>query len=164
MSIRVVDDGAGGYTLISPDAELVGWVRGAAVGVTGFPSEEAAVDAAVRAYRALLPWVERHGLKPLEPIGAGPMRIVHDGAHRWVAFGDIPVARLPGAIPHDRVEAAEHAFEIVLRGTPSDGVAIHAALIVQRVARGRTESAQIEWRPRAYAGLAPVTRLGAQER
>ncbi len=168
MSIRVVDDGAGGYTLLSRDNVQAGWVRGAAVGVTGFATEDEAIAAAVRAYRALVPWVERNHLKPLVPIREGPMRLVHDGAHRWIAFDNIPIARLPNATPHDRADAAQHAFEIVLRGAVSDGMGIHAALIALRIAKGHVEAAEIAWRPRPQhgvrAGEPPHTRLEAGRR
>ncbi len=161
MSIRVVADGADGYRLMSSDGDLVGWVRGRAIGVNGFRDEDAAVSAAIRSYRVLAPWLERQRLHPLATLGDEPARLVHDGAHRWVLMGRVQVARLPVDVPG--AGASSHAFEIVLKGTISEGMAIHAALVTVRAASGTFGAADISWAPRRNAGatssVAPVTRL-----
>ncbi len=162
MSIRVVSDGADGYRLLSPDGDMVGWVRGRAIGVNGFPSEDAAVAAAIRSYRVLAPWLERQHLHPLATLGDEPARLVHDGAHRWVQVGRVPVARL-SVEGHTGSGDATHTFEIVVKGTISEGMAIHAALVTVRAANGTFGAADISWAPRRTAGavssIAPVTRL-----
>jgi hypothetical protein len=162
MSIQVVADGADGYRLLAPDGGLVGWVRGRAIGVTGFPSEDAAVAAAIRSYRVLAPWLERQRLHPLTMLGDGPARLVHDGAHRWLLVGRVQVARLHAERPRG-ADASVHAFEIVLKGAISEGMAIHAALVSVRAANGTFGAADIAWAPRRNTGatgsVAPVTHL-----
>lgn len=140
MTIRVVADGADGYRLLSADGAVVGWARGRAVGVTGFESDAAAVRAAIRAHDVLSAWVERQHLHPLPALDHEPARFVHDGAAR------------------------EHAFEIVLKGEISEGIAIHAALLALRAAHGKIDAADITWASRASAAatsmaLAPTTHL-----
>ena len=142
MTVRVVADGADGYRLLSPTNEVVGWLRGRAIGVTGSASEDAAVVAATRAYGALARWLERQQLPPLPPLGDEPSRFVHDGAHRWILVGRVPVARFAAA----SLSAADaHAFEIILKGSVSEGMAIHAALVALGAAQGRIDAADIAW-------------------
>lgn len=163
MTIRVVADGADGYRLLSADDAVVGWARGRGVGVTGFESEAAAVRAAIRAHDVLSAWVERQHLHPLPALDHEPARFVHDGAHRWLLVGRIPVARIATGTPYDGA-AREHAFEIVLKGEISEGIAIHAALLALRAAHGKIDAADITWASRASAAatsmaLAPTTHL-----
>ena len=145
MSIRVLADGADGFALFSPQDDLVGWIRGRAIGIAGFSDETAAIGAAVRANRALSGWLERNCLPPLARFGDAECRIVHDGAHRWVLSDGVPVARLPEPAPTTGDDSLTHAFEIVLRGIVNEGVAIHAALIALRAARGDIDARHIRW-------------------
>jgi hypothetical protein len=161
MSIRVLADGADGYRLFSPRNELVGWVRGRVVGVNGFASQEVAIDCAVKAYRVLAPWLERRGLQPLPPIGDVTPRLVHDGAHKWIACDRVPVARLPEDAPIRGAERKCHSFEIVLRGAVSAGMAIHAALIAVRAAHGRIVVADIAWPRRGIPSPSRSAELAA---
>jgi len=168
MTTRVIADGADGYRLLSAEDAVVGWVRGRALGVTGFDDEDAVVPAAIRAYGALASWLDRQHLPPLPVLGTQPARCIHDGAHRWIVVGRSPVARLPTPPPHD-VAPSGHAFEIVLRGAISEGMAIHAALIVLRAARGIVDGADISWAARrntagASSTLAPTTHLDVEAR
>ena len=145
MSIRVLADGADAFALFSSDGDLVGWIRGRAIGVAGFPDERAAIDAAMRANRVLSEWLERNGLPPLAGFGDAAPRVVHDGAHRWILSDGVPVARLPEPAPTTGDDSLTHAFEIVLRGIVNEGVAIHAALIALRAARGDIDARHIRW-------------------
>jgi hypothetical protein len=168
MMIRVLADGADGYRLVSADDTVVGWVRGRAIGVCGFRNEENAVSAALRAYCALSPWLERQHLDPLPALGEDPARCVHDGAHRWILVGRVPVARLPSGTPYD-AGAGDHSFEIVLKGSISEGMAIHAALVVVRATHDNVDAADISWAARrnvlgASASLAPTTHLDLEAR
>jgi hypothetical protein len=156
MTIRVLADGADGYRLLSAEDAVVGWIRGRAIGVTGFASYDAVVSGAVRAYCVLASWLERQHLHPLTPLDDAPARCIHDGAYRWIVIGRVPIARLPSQSPSDDVAGA-HSFEIVLKGALSEGMAIHAALVVLRAARGRIDAADIVWSSRhASFGAAPL--------
>jgi hypothetical protein len=167
MTVRVLADGADGYRLLSADDTVVGWVRGRAIGVVGFRDEDQAVSGANRGYCALVPWLDRQQLDPLPTLGEEPVRCVHDGAHKWILVGRIPVARLPTGTPYEPA-AGGHAFEIVLKGAISEGMAIHAALVVQRAAHGRVSAADISWASRLNVGarpsLAPTTHLDLEAR
>ena len=163
MTVRVVADGADGYRLLSADNAVAGWVRGRAVGVGGFDDEGDAVSAAIRAYCALAPWLERQHLHPLPTLGEEPARRVHDGAHRWILIGRVPVARLATGTPY-AAGAAGHVFEIVLKGSISEGMMIHAALVALRESHGSVDAADIVWAERRRAigtdpPLAPNTHL-----
>jgi hypothetical protein len=162
MSVRVVADGADGFSLLSPTNELLGWVRGRAIGVTGLADDDEAVRVAVRVYRKVAAWLERQGLRALLPIGGSAPRFVHDGAHRWITIDRHPVARLLSGAPHDAPSSAA-SFEIVLRGSVSEGVAIHAALIALHAAHN-VSSADIAWPARrgltrTAAAVTPTTHL-----
>jgi len=163
MSIQVVADGADGYRLLSADDEVVGWVRGRAVGVSGFESEEAVTSAAIHAYGVLAAWLERQHLHGLAELGEDRAQFVHDRAHRWIVIGRIPVARLQTGTPYDP-DARTRSFEIVLKGSISEGMAIHAALVALRAAHGRIDAADIAWADRdknlgARDSIAPRTHL-----
>jgi hypothetical protein len=145
MSISVLADGADGFALLSPEGELGGWIRGRVIGISGFDDEAAATRAAVIANRVLAEWLERNGLPPLAAFADVPTRVVHDGAHRWIMAGTVPVARLPEPAPTVGDDALTCAFEIVLRGIMNEGVAIHAALIALRAARGDIDARHIRW-------------------
>jgi len=145
MSIRVLADGADGFALLSPRGELVGWIRGRAIGVSGFHDETAAIDAAVRANRVLAEWLERNGLPPLATFCDATPEVVHDGAHRWILVDRVPVARLPEPAPTVGDDSLAHSFEIVLRGIVNEGLSIHAALIALRAARGDIDASHIRW-------------------
>ena len=161
MSIRVIADGADGYRLLSPSNQLMGWVRGRAIGVSGFSDEAESISAAIRSYSSLAQWLEQQHLHPLPELTDDPARLIHDGAHRWVLIGRVPVARLPTGTPGE-AGANTHAFEIVLKGSISEGMAIHAALVALRAAHGGIDAADIAWpRRRRTTGtgatLAPIT-------
>jgi hypothetical protein len=134
MSIRVLADGADGFALLSPRGELVGWVRGRAIG-----------EAAVRSNRVLSEWLERNGLPALASFPDATPSVVHDGAHRWILSRGVPVARLPEPAPTSGDDSLAHAFEIVLRGIVNEGMSIHAALIALRAARGDIDANHIRW-------------------
>lgn len=135
MSIRVIGDGSGGYRLLSAKEFVSGWSRGRVVGVGGFHEEDDAIDAAVRTYVVLGAWLAHQRLPPLPSFECEPARIIHDGAYRWILIGRTPIARLiDDASNADR---SGSAFEIVLHGPISEGMAIHAALIAVRAAAGK---------------------------
>lgn len=150
MSVRVVADGADGYRLLSANNELVGWVRGRAIGVAGFADDRAATSAVLRAYPALAAWLDRQHLHPLAELTDDAPRLVHDGAHRWLLVGSVPVARLPTGTPYAS-GTETHAFEIVLKGEISEGMMIHAALVALRESHGSIDAADIVWSKRRSA-------------
>jgi hypothetical protein len=163
MSIQVVSDGADGYRLLSADNALLGWVRGRAVGVGGLANEAAIAPAAIRSYVTLAGWLERHHLHPLLALTDDPARFVHDGAHRWLMVGRIHVARLRRGTPYDASNESP-SFEILLKGSISEGMAIHAALVALHAAHGSVEAADIAWAGRSKpigssSRLAPITHL-----
>jgi hypothetical protein len=163
MSIRVVADGADGYRLLSANNELAGWVRGRAIGVAGFADEGALMSAAIRSYRVLADWLEQQHLHPLPELGEEPARWIHDGAYRWLLVGRVPVARLPPGTPSGAAATA-HAFEIVLKGSVSEGMTIQAALVALRVAHERIAAADVARSGRSNAfgarsSRAPTTHL-----
>jgi hypothetical protein len=168
MTIRVIADGADGYRLLSQDSTVVGWIRGRAIGVAGFDDDEAVIAAAMRGYVVLASWLDRQHLHPLPSLGKEEARCLHDGAHRWIVVGGAPVARFVPARERDPGSCGQ-AFEIVLRGPISEGMAIHAALIVLRAAHGKIAAADIAWAQRSNtvgAGsiLAPTTHLDLEAR
>jgi hypothetical protein len=168
MTIQVIADGADGYRLLSADSVAVGWIRGRVIGVAGFDDDEAVVRAAMRGYVVLASWLERQHLHPLPTLGTEETRCVHDGAYRWIVVGSVPVARLVPVRERDPASCGQ-AFEIVLRGAISEGMAIHAALIVLRAAHGKIAAADISWAQRNHAVgasqvLAPTTHLDLEAR
>ena len=167
MSAHVIADGADGYRLVSADDNVVGWVRGRVIGVSGFEDEGAAVSAAIRSHRALASWLERQHLHPLPALEDAPPKFVHDGAHRWLVIGRVQVARIPAATSHG-ADPRSHTFEIVLKGAVSEGMAIHAALVTLQAAHGQTDPADVSVgrQPTAAhsSGLAPTTHLDSEAR
>lgn len=161
MSIQVVPDGDDGYRLLSANNDLVGWVRGQAIGVSGLTDDDSLTLAAMRSYGALSAWLERQHLYPLPEVGGEPFRWIRDGAHRWLLVGRVRVARL--AARHDAGPKTP-AFEIMLKGSISEGMAIHAALVALRAAHGNIHAADIAWAGRsqsfgARSSLTPTTHL-----
>jgi hypothetical protein len=138
-SPRIITDGADGFQLVADDDRVIGWVRGRAVGITGFDSEATCIVAAVASYRALASWLERNRLPALAEITTEPVTLVHDGAHRWIRIGRAPVARLLVDGTHDARNPPRYAFEIVMRGQVLESAAIHAAIIAFNAARPALE-------------------------
>jgi len=145
MSIRLLTDGVDGFALLSPRGELVGWIRGRAIGISGFADEPAAIEGAARATRVLAKWLERNCLPRVAEFGEDTPRVVHDGAHRWIMSGGRRVARLPEPAPTTGDDSLTHSFEIVLRGIVNEGAAIHAALVALGAARGDIDASHIHW-------------------
>lgn len=163
MSVRVTADGVDGYRLLLAYNDLVGWVRDRALGVCGFGTADASIAGAVRAYGVLAAWPQRQHLHSLPELGERPARLVHDGAHRWRPVGRIPVERPPTGTPYG-AGADTHASEIVLNGSISEGITIHAALIALRAAHGRIDVVDIDWAARdsgtvVRSSIAPTTHL-----
>ena len=150
---RVIADGADGYQLLAPDNRVLGWVRGRAIGIAGFFSEADGVAAAVAAYRALVPWLERNRLPSLSTIEDDAPSFVHDGAHRWICVGRVPIARLVVLGTHDGAHPVRHAFEIVLRGNVPQAVAIHAAIVALNAARVGRDPVETDLPPAAAERL-----------
>jgi hypothetical protein len=142
MSLRVTSDGAGGYRLLSSQEYISGWVRGRIIGVAGFHEEDDAIDAAVRAYGVLAAWLSQQRLPSLPAFGCEPAHIIHDGAYRWIIIGRTPIARLTDGASNNSAPAA--GFEILLRGSTGDGMAIHAGLIAVRAAAGKIGVADVQ--------------------
>jgi hypothetical protein len=142
MNIQVIADGADGFRLLAANNELLGWVRGRAIGVSGFADEAAAVKAAMRSYTKLAAWLERQHLRPLADLKDDEPRVEDDGAHRWVLVGNAHVARLTSGSPYD-FDTPTHAFEIVLKGSITEGMTIHAALVALRAAHSTVDAADI---------------------
>ena len=163
MNVQVMSDGADGYRLLSAENELLGWVRGQAIGVSALANDDAVVSAAVRAYYALSDWLERQHLHPLPELGGEPFHLLHDGAHQWLLVGRHPVARLLTETPYN-AKPKTHAFEILLKGSISEGMAIHAALVVVGAAHENITAADIAWADRRKAAgarslITPTTHM-----
>lgn len=120
--IRVIWDGDGHYRLLDHDDRELGWIRGRAIGVRGFASEEDARAAAPLGRAALGNVLAHHSGRVLPPARA-PLRLVHDGAHEWVSDGRVPVARL--GRPRDA--GGTFSLEWVLPQNVPDAVAVDAA-------------------------------------
>src|SRR4051812_12851418 len=100
MSVRLLADGADGYRLVDADDGIVGWVRGRVIGVAGYPDQNSAIVAALRAFGGLAAWVQSEIASP----GSRSISLVYDGAYKWLAAGGVPVARLIPR-PSERVES-----------------------------------------------------------
>jgi hypothetical protein len=161
MNIHVISDGADGYRLLTPEDEIVGWVRDRVVGVIGFQDEASAASAAVRAFRTIASWLARHALGALPTIDDGKLSVADDGAYMWIVAGQVPVARLVTRTPADFSSRNEHGFEIVLRGSVTDGTVIRAALLAVETVTGPNTSADIAWAatPSVTGSPSAVTRM-----
>jgi hypothetical protein len=125
--MRVFSEGDGLYRLEDGTGRHVGTIRGRTISFRGFPTELAARDAAVAAWRAMNDALRReypswphHALVP-ERLGT-----THDGAYEWFYDGTRAIARLLRPRP---VIAHEPTFgiELVLPSYSSEGIAIAAA-------------------------------------
>ena len=73
----------------------IGWIRGHTFGFSGLANEQAAIRAAVDAWRSLEKTLQRGypGRAP-RPVNESNVGLVHDGAYEWIADGFRPIARL----------------------------------------------------------------------
>lgn len=138
--IRVLADGEQRHRLEDADGRLLGWIRRRAVGLRGFASERDAMTAAVDGWRALETALRREyaGWPRFEPA-LTRLRLVHDGAHKWISDGRTPLARIVRP-PADRGSDASYAIEFVLPSYASEGVAIAAAQVVARALQDHPRS------------------------
>jgi hypothetical protein len=96
VMLKVFSDGSDDrLRLEDHGGKSVGWIRGEAIGFVGLTSQEVAVRAVVRAWPSFEMTLQREypgraprGLTKLN------VRLLHDGAYRWVADGYRPLARL----------------------------------------------------------------------
>jgi len=107
--------------------QRLGWIRGQAIGFSGFPSPEAAKLAAVRAWRALeMILLRDYPGRIARPINESNVGIVHDGAYEWIADGNRPLARLLPPNAHRNSEDS-FALELLVPSYATHHVTIAAA-------------------------------------
>jgi len=124
--MRVFSEGDDLYRLEDSRGKHVGTIRGRAISFRGFPTEEAARDAAVAAWCALNDALRReYPSWPHHELALDRIGTVHDGAYEWFYDGVRAIARLVRPRPGSR----EHRFgvELVLPSYSSEGVAIMAS-------------------------------------
>jgi hypothetical protein len=147
--VRVVSEGDSKYRLEGPSGSDLGWIRGRAVGVTGFKSEREALGAALSLRRTVDESLRRFEDSPRQELAPKPVRLVHDGAYEWLAAGNVPIARLHR--PGTRVSPDDaYALEFVLPSRIPESV----ALMVAQVLADRTQGAI---GPDAYVRPSDVT-------
>lgn len=133
-TVRVVSCGDSKYRLERPFREVVGWIHGRALGLTGFKSESEALATAPSLRRTLNELLRGQlGCSVRREMASHRLRLVHDGAYEWIASENGPIARLhrPGttASPGDTF-----ALEFVLPSYVSEHVATAVAqLMADRV-------------------------------
>jgi hypothetical protein len=127
--VRVVSEGDSKYRLEGPSGSDLGWIRGRAVGVTGYKSAGEALAAALSLRRTVDETLRQFADSPRHELASKTVRLVHDGAHEWLAAGNVPIARLhrPGtrSSPHDA-----YALEFVLPSRIPESVAILVAQVL----------------------------------
>ena len=81
--------------LEDPAGRKIGWIRDHTLGFGGLTNENAALRAAVDAWRSLEKTLQRvyPGWVP-RSVNESNVGLVHDGAYEWIADGSRPIARL----------------------------------------------------------------------
>jgi len=124
--MRVFSEGDDLYRLEDGTGTHVGTIRGRTIAFGGFPTELAARDAAVAAWRAMNDALRReypswpHHELALERLGT-----THDGAYEWFYDGTRAIARLVRPRPGGRNNT--YGIELLLPSYSSEGVAIAAS-------------------------------------
>jgi hypothetical protein len=131
--LKILSDGDNRHRLEDSTGTAIGWIRGRTIGIRGFPTELAARDATIAAWRAL-----QSALRLQYPgwlayeANMERLRAVHDGVHEWFHDGTTPIARL--LRPRPRAYDDTLGIELVLPSYASEGVAITVAQSVARAA------------------------------
>jgi hypothetical protein len=124
--MRVFSEGDGLYRLEDGTGTHVGTIRGRTVSFRGFPTEHAARDAAVAAWRAMNVALRReYPSWPHHELAIERLGITHDGAYEWFYDGTRAIARLVRPRPGSR--ELTYGIELVLPSYSSEGVVIAAS-------------------------------------
>ena len=124
--MRVFSEGDDLYRLEDGTGAHVGTIRGRTIAFRGFPTEEAARDAAVAAWCALNDALRReYPSWPHHELALDRIGTVHDGAYEWFFDGVRAIARLVRPRPGSR--DLTYGIELVLPSYSSEGVAIMAS-------------------------------------
>jgi hypothetical protein len=125
--LNVFETGEDTFRLSNSRDEEIGWVRGGALGLSGFSSEEAAVEAAVRGSSALLAYLDRvSGTTEAAEAAKGKVEIVNDGTTEWVTRGKTQLARLY----RPQSDGGNYSVEFTLPSYVRSGTVISAAQVV----------------------------------
>lgn len=158
--LNVFETGEESFRLSNSNDEEVGWIRGDALGFTGFDTEDAAIAAALRGGDALRGYLERlSGTSEVIEESKGKVKLVHDGAYEWVTRGSTQLARLYRPEPDSaQRKRGVFAVEFVLPSYVRSGTVISAAQVVyhavSRVAESKGVSAPGSSTSRTVAGSA----------
>ena len=121
--LQVLPDGERRYRLID-DGREVGWIRGRAVRLFGFVSEQEVMTAARTAWRALQEVLARAVARAADRGLPQELRLVHDGAYEWITDGTMPIARLFRPRP---LEGSSYSIELVVPAYVDEQIAVSAA-------------------------------------
>jgi hypothetical protein len=129
--LKILSDGENRHRLEDSTGTAIGWIRWRTIGVRGFPTEEAARDATVAAWRALQSALRMQypGWMAYE-ANLERLRSIHDGVHEWFHDGTTQIARL--LRPRPRAWDNTLGIELVLPSYASEGVAMTVAHSVAR--------------------------------
>ena len=124
--LRVFSEGDDVFRLEDSAGAHIGTIRGRTITINGFPSETAARDAAVVAWKAMNDALRREFPSwPHYEVARERLVTTHDGAYDWFFDGTKAIARLVRPWPIGRERA--FAIELVLPSYASEGVAIMAS-------------------------------------
>jgi len=158
--LRVFSEGDDLYRLENGTGTHIGTIRGRTIAFRGFPTEGAARDAAVAAWRAMNDALRReYPSWPHHELVLDRLGTTHDGAYEWFYDGTRAIARLV----RPRPVAREHTFgiELVLPSYSSEGVAITAAHGMSRAVTPYRDSPElIRDGPTLHRPLAPTASCG----
>jgi hypothetical protein len=131
--LRIRNDGENRHRLEDSTGTAVGWIRGRAIGIRGFPTEAAARNATIAAWRALQSALRLQypGWMAYE-ANLERLRAVHDGVYEWFHDGNVHLAQL--LRPRARAEDDTLGIELVLPSYASEGMAMTVGQAVARAA------------------------------
>ena len=124
--MHVFAEGDDRYRLEDGRGMHIGTIRGRTISFRGFPTERAARDAAVAAWRAMNDALRReYPSWPHHELALDRLGMVHDGAYEWFYDGARAIARL--VRPRPGARELTFSIELVLPSYSSEGVAIMAS-------------------------------------
>jgi hypothetical protein len=133
--IAIIKDGENRYRIVDGKGAELGWIRGRALRFDGFRTDDAVMDAALRAWRALQSALRHEEVQARRHAPRlGRLRLVHDGAYEWISDGQIPVARLFRP-PADAGPEATFAIELLLPSYASEALVMTAAREIAEAVR-----------------------------
>ncbi|HLV26868.1 MAG TPA: hypothetical protein VKZ41_11165 [Gemmatimonadales bacterium] len=151
--LNVFETGEETFRLSNSRDEEIGWVKGGALGLSGFSTEEVAIESAVRGSDALLAYLDRvSGSSQVADAAKGSVKLVNDGAYEWVTRGKTLLARLyrPNEAARNR-QFSGYAVEFVLPSYVRSGTVISAAQVVYHAVFGSSNSRKSASAPQPVA-------------